>query len=270
MSKKSKAPGKCVFCGKTGVTKQHMWPDWIKNVHPRTDKEHTQQITHLDSSSPLVTTIKPFMGYKRGPLGAYKLRIVCAACNNGWMSQLEQKSQPILTNLILNQSSRINSDTQQILAAWVSLMAMVAEYTDVPNMAIPPEHRNHLRQNGYPPEGWKIWLGNNVAPDWSLSYHHIGLASHPAKSPEKSFECNTQFSTIGIGAVIFYVASTVLHSSVLKISDEFEKNMVQIWPTNLENVQFPISPPMDSAKIERLALPAWIFSRMPRTSTTSN
>ena len=45
MSKKSKAQGKCIFCGGEGLTKEHVWPNWIKSVLPRDSTEHHTQYT---------------------------------------------------------------------------------------------------------------------------------------------------------------------------------------------------------------------------------
>src|SRR5947208_778698 len=35
-----KPPGKCIFCGGRGLTKEHMWADWLRPYIPREMQEH--------------------------------------------------------------------------------------------------------------------------------------------------------------------------------------------------------------------------------------
>ena len=33
--RRRKPPGRCIFCGKVGLTKEHMWADWLRSYIPR-------------------------------------------------------------------------------------------------------------------------------------------------------------------------------------------------------------------------------------------
>src|SRR6266566_295420 len=36
-----KPQGRCIFCGRTGLTKEHIWADWLKKFIPKNMKQYT-------------------------------------------------------------------------------------------------------------------------------------------------------------------------------------------------------------------------------------
>lgn len=178
MSKQSKVSGTCVFCGRMGVTKQHMWPDWLKKVIPREGTEHTQNITRMDMIQRDLVVIRPELHFKRGPIGAKKIRRVCGPCNSGWMSALEGIAKHTLTTMITGNPILLNREMQTAVAAWTMMTAIVAEYTDVPTQAIPPADRRLLMQGNLPNDSWRIWIGKYEGTDWKPQrYRHAGMTA---------------------------------------------------------------------------------------------
>ena len=100
MSKSSKGPGVCVFCGKSSVTKQHVWPDWMKAVVPRGTGDHLQFSASVEMDDARIVNVRPVFTPHRGPVGSAKIRRFCKSCNSGWMSKLEAAAKPILVKLI--------------------------------------------------------------------------------------------------------------------------------------------------------------------------
>lgn len=240
MSKKSKQPGICVFCGRSGVTKQHLWPDWLKSVIPREGQDHSQFLTKIDMSMPGTAVIRPDIQFKRGPFGARKIRNVCAGCNSGWMSKLESAAKPILTNLILGKRLTLDQSDQLALSAWTAMTSIVAEYTDVPTQSIPTEHRQHLMEQGIPPEGWNIWIGAYAGKRWKQRYRHHGLASVPRSSfLNAQPHWGTQFSTFVAGALFIHAASTTALNLIPIFNTAADERLIQIWPIKNPSVAFP-------------------------------
>jgi hypothetical protein len=62
------------------------------------------------SSRPFATTVK----------------MVCAACNNGWLSQLEGVAKPIIAPLILGEGRRLPYEDQAVIAAWTCKTGLVS------------------------------------------------------------------------------------------------------------------------------------------------
>jgi hypothetical protein len=244
MGKKNKQHGSCVFCGSINVTKQHVWPDWLKSIVPRKYPEHFQMLTMIDIHTPGIAVLQPDIRHKRGPSGTRKIRNVCAKCNSGWMSRIESAAKPMLTDLILGKA-RILDNTQQLaLSTWITLISIVAEYTDKPTLSIPTHHRRYLMEKNLPPEGWRIWIGAYSGVRWGEchDYRHFGLAIVP-KNTFHSIrpECNTQFSTFVIGSLLIHAASTTIQNLTPTFNSIVDHGLEQIWPSLKQNVTWPTS-----------------------------
>jgi len=69
-------------------------------------------------------------------IGALKLRKICEACNNGWMSRLEGRVKPLITGLIKKERSirSLDDDERQTIARWAGKTAIIESRT------VPAEH----------------------------------------------------------------------------------------------------------------------------------
>ena len=109
----------CFFCDETKLTREHLWPNWIVRLF----EEHTS----WTAGSALIES-----GQSREWLQSTmesKSKCVCKACNEGWMSNLEQSVKPILAPLIVGSENakRLSGEEQRILASWVILRSMIWE-----------------------------------------------------------------------------------------------------------------------------------------------
>jgi hypothetical protein len=98
---------RCSFCGEKRVlTLEHVLPDWLAGVFPRkgnvTNEFIGDEIKKWES--------KTFQ---------HKVRMACAQCNNGWMSELESRVKPLFKKLIALDQTTIESDDQGTLSLWV-------------------------------------------------------------------------------------------------------------------------------------------------------
>jgi hypothetical protein len=88
--KKQKPPGKCIFCGRTGLSKEHIWSDWLKTLIARRDM-HAQgsEAFEFDRTTNEFRVTRPMTTEsKQGCMTQRKIRKVCEShCNNGWMSR---------------------------------------------------------------------------------------------------------------------------------------------------------------------------------------
>jgi hypothetical protein len=83
----------CIFCDNNSGSREHLWPLWI---HERKDFE------------PLKS--------KRGdleiliPNPKLVVKAVCKKCNNGWMSDLEGVSIPLIGSMMQNVSIQLDRE----------------------------------------------------------------------------------------------------------------------------------------------------------------
>jgi len=107
---------RCVFCGSTSnLTREHVLPDWLTNVSldlaPSLHRAAPlNRVPRQWSSTPFKTTVK----------------LVCASCNNGWLSSLERSARPVLTPLIRGDPHRLPAGAQALIAKWTCKTTLVS------------------------------------------------------------------------------------------------------------------------------------------------
>lgn len=129
---------KCLFCNKEKtLTAEHVFPDWMKEIIPE-DQYIINQITGLNEKK---WQSKPF---------EHTAKIVCADCNNGWMSDLEADAKPIIKSLFKLDGLELDKDKQEILALWVQKTTLVACHSIPDAIKVDPEVYEELYKNKKP------------------------------------------------------------------------------------------------------------------------
>lgn len=109
----------CAFCGSNEpLTREHVFGDWLSKIGLEDDPGETVAGS-LNQIGRRMGESRPFRT---------KVKNVCAACNNGWMSNLEGVARRVLTPLALGQPGRIELADQGAIATWVQKTALMAMY----------------------------------------------------------------------------------------------------------------------------------------------
>src|SRR4051812_45409085 len=113
MSKKNwrvKEPGRCIFCDGVGMTKEHIWSDWLNTIFSHLDS-HTQirfrSERHTGDGKAKVAVVVPFIDTHQGAMTQRKVRNVCGKCNGGWMSGAVNRAKPWAELLICDKPARL-------------------------------------------------------------------------------------------------------------------------------------------------------------------
>ncbi len=193
----------CIFCGGAGLSKEHLFADWLRELFPRTNKDmHTFGTTKM---WPNYTVER-----KQGHSGSKKIREVCTVCNNGWISDLDNHAKLIASELIVGKPLRVNPDRQRTLATWLAKISMVGDHIERQRSKVSQEHRSYLRDNLSPPSTWQIW----VSSYGGLRWHHLRMeqfrsALELPNRPKTYFVSNV----IGMGAMLALVLGHGLRAS---------------------------------------------------------
>ncbi|MDF7815169.1 hypothetical protein [Hymenobacter sp. YC55] len=256
MAKSKKAPqsqGRCMFCGGTGLTKQHLWPDWLNDYVPRQDNHgnlKSESYFGITPDSATSYTSEPAKKVIQGSLGSRKLRQVCEGCNGGWMSKIEEGSKNTILSLMNQDEATLTRSQQFELVSWITLMTMVNEFTDLPMRAIPYRERQYLLIHRLPPSDWNIWIGRHQqgqSEDWTQMNGHHGylVASNTGEERGLSEETtnalrkdrlalpkNVQSSTFCIKGLVLVVLSSVDPAIKGELAKAVYPDMVKIWPAD--------------------------------------
>jgi hypothetical protein len=237
-----KPPGRCIFCGAFGLSHEHMWADWLRAYIPRDAVEHRTRSSrvHIDREEAQISR-------RAGDPHSRRIRCVCAPCNTGWMSQLQEETKPLLVPLLLGESTSLHRRAQTMLAAWVAMTIMVAEHVDQEQIAISDRERAWFREHRRAPPHWRIWIGAHQRQNYGM-YTHNTLAFTSEEDFQRSpgdlaTTLNTQTSTICLGQhLILHVMSSTAAWSIIRrwpLSPEIAGGLTQIWPVRNRIVTWP-------------------------------
>lgn len=174
---------------------------------------------------------------RKGDGRSQKLKVVCGACNNNWMSALQNRTKTILLPLMLGHTQEINADDHELLASWATMFTMVYE-TCQPNplqSVTTTAQRFLFRAQQKPPQQWMLWCApfNGALPP----ILHTGFGSvRRLADPENVEPGKASFTTCGVGAIslaIFGVNSEYgfqAFSQLITMLVE-RAGFTRLWPT---------------------------------------
>ena len=240
MTKRSKKLQHCIFCGRTDMSREHVWADWLRNYIPKNMSCYSSLLavaypTHTEFKKQKIS----------GDIQGRKLRVVCEQhCNNGWMSRLQERAKPYVLPLVLGEATALGAAAQGIVAAWIAMTITVAEYFDPSKAAVSPTQRRYLCRNQAVPPNWKIWIGHYVRGNWRAHLvHHplpISSAQHRIRRIDSgSPQPNTQTTAFVVGQLYIFAAS-----STTDVFDRWQvpgegAKLAQIWPIRRNIVAWP-------------------------------
>ena len=208
----SKPAGKCIFCGNGNLSKEHIWPEWANPyIVKHSSKQRVEHFYTIDSDK---VPKKLIYKTQQGDVTTKKLRLVCTACNNGWMSQIENKAKPNLLHLIEGSQTMLSQEGQDRIARWVSLKLMIMEHTEPAAIISTKECMEVFKVDWSPPIGMHIWAGDCGQAHWVSAFFRTAATvtdsplNIPPIEPDGTRRKNAHYVTFGIGRAFFFVFYT--------------------------------------------------------------
>jgi hypothetical protein len=190
-----------------------------------------------------------------------RIRRVCAECNNGWMSQLQQAAKPYLVPMLTGERVELRKNAQTLIAAWSAMMAMVAEFMDPEMVAVPSDDRLFLRYNRHPPRHWRIWIAQHRRESHPLYTHNVlpfGTEEEVERLPrDTTADPNAQTSTICVGKqLLVHVMNSRIARDLIRrwrLPRDIAPVVLQIWPIKGQVVTWPPPAALTDSGIDLLA-----------------
>jgi hypothetical protein len=216
--------GGCIFCGGTPLTREHLWPDWLRR-ELRIRERHRFRIEQEEDG--VETRDIRF----EAPPFDQKVKAVCAACNGGWMSEIEARAKPLLQPLMRAEGRRLHRSQQRALSQWALLKACVFDEVHPQERVVPSPHRQHLYVHKEPPtEGFWVRLATYEAQEIGhYAYQGLKLARDDQPDPT---EPTVYFVTLTVGALVVQMTGSLLDWSFARVPYPPELDVVDIWPTS--------------------------------------
>ena len=237
----------CIFCGAPADSREHVWPEWIKNYLPRaySRRQHIVRSRHTDFKT--VITEKP------GDPRSGRLNVTCERCNNGWISIVDANAKDVLLALMEGRWGQFTSWDRRVFAAWATRFAMVYEFADPPTVVATYDEREYLRLWGQPPKEWYIFVGYYAGTQWASKWRHVAATALDV-APTPAIKSNVQSTVAVIGSLVFNVVSGPLRPNMLVSAVYYATHFgLQIlWPKSYPSFGAPANVFSD-AEVDSLA-----------------
>jgi hypothetical protein len=246
----------CVFCGSDSkLTREHVFGRWLRNYFPNGgEAEYLRR--QIDFDADKVHT-------RPGPSFDMVVRDYCAACNNGWMSELESAAEPILGPMLRGETKILAAPEQHTLATWAlkTMLVMQGMNMGAPRI-VSPERYRWFGEHRTPLSGTYVWLAQYAGSGVSKDHTETVVISHewgttvttPGEPlPQEGDPINAFQAVFVIGSVVFWLVGYDLPEppEVRVGSDDAH---LLIWPALGPNVAWPPRAALTSeADIEALA-----------------
>lgn len=247
----AKPAGRCIFCGGFGLSKEHVLPDWLRQIFPRLPTDtHTWDI--LQDAHTAAPSMRRIRG--QGQLGSKKVRVVCKKCNSGWLSTMEDETKGDLSPIVSPGFAHLLSvEAQQQLAAWIAKTTMTAEFLVKEQPAIKQDERERFKERQLPEDHWQIWISSYIGRQWrkgGIFHHGVGLYIPP--EPMRVGVRNTQFTVIGLGRLICIAISSTAQGFSMDLGEHLKDATRQLWPPLGRDQMWPSDRSFDDNGVERL------------------
>jgi hypothetical protein len=182
--------------------------------------------------------------YERpGHLFSLKIRTVCCACNNGWMSKIENEVKPIILKMVNGESFKVKSEELHKLSFWVAMKVVVAEFAErnEPLHVTPEEERRAMMNDRKIPSYFNIYIGAHSINHNSAWLRHSWTMAFSKKGPTPPLEGrnrNAQSIAFVIGPIFFYVLNVRLLGFDPYGYFNFGK-LKRIWPSKMQFLRWP-------------------------------
>jgi hypothetical protein len=226
----------CIFCGHDRKrSREDVFPKWLHPLFPPLGEgEYLRRLVTLSSDEE----------HRRPASSTFDVivRDICEPCNNGWMSQLENRVKPILAPMLLDQPRGLTADEQHLLATWATKTALTMQGANIGGKRFTPatEYR-WFHDHVAPLPNAHVWLCRYGGQgNWPLSVHQWGMTVQPpgAPVPQPGDPMNGYSVVFAIGPVVFWLWGHDLTGGPYTEAHSGDAHVL-IWPALGSDVHWP-------------------------------
>lgn len=239
----------CVFCGQRdqGLTLEHVYPDWLSSLFSK-DIKGTNEVSSDTTASRVW----------QGRLFQHKVKLVCAVCNNGWMSGLEGGAKDLIKSLAFTHDTQaLSEEDQRRVSLWVQktvLMNNKANGSD--GFQIPSDFFTDLYNTKQPlpnvmvSMGWRM-LANGTKEQPLASFEikqvagvQVDKESEDAIMSQVDNGALIWTAVLALGNMVFHVVGSNIDGR-LEVGSSDHRMFSQINPFE-EVLEWPIEWPIEA------------------------
>lgn len=244
----------CLFCDSRVLSEEHFYPQWMHDLIREDGEFNGHQSVKADFAieGAVPAAGEPVHRHHSGPPWSRKFKVVCSACNGGWMGDVETDVKDILSRMLLGACRQVGVNWHRPLARWALLKMFIDEHGHPEKLGIHPQIRCTLRAPGLPPPGWRVYLGKYVGTP-----RRLDCIAAPGAIVKQGIEFQEFITSILFGRVFLHVRG--LQGAP---ADTYEtplsgpkSKLVQLWPSNGEPIAWNRMQALSHDEVVRIANP---------------
>ena len=147
----------CVFCGSSiRLTYEDVIPKWVGQLFLTEFQSKGVLFKRRDLGASSPPEVRP---RKYGSASMAKFCVVCASCNNNWMSVIENRNKARLTGLILGRARKIDTPELEEMALWFTLKALMFDLVTEADPCFERGDFELVYRTKRPHPGMQLWVG---------------------------------------------------------------------------------------------------------------
>ncbi|MEZ5343767.1 MAG: hypothetical protein R2706_20730 [Acidimicrobiales bacterium] len=238
---------RCIFCEAAGpLTREHVIPLWLTEIISDQEPETPDWRIHY-SSGGLVERDRQYSV----PDPTVIVRAVCGSCNTGWMSELEQRVQPLIGPMVGGHRTTLDPRQQLEVATWASKTMMALEFHEPGTSVTTPADRTLMRSELRPPHHHRVRLAYRDAYSESLVAKMLVAGTENAKDSQP--DCFALLLAIGFLVVQVWGG----HGTSTEVEPDFvgteRRRTLSVLPPVPRTVSWPPSVSVSDEDLDALA-----------------
>jgi hypothetical protein len=170
--KKTIPARKCIFCGNGNLSGEHLFSEWTQKLIPLTAERWTNHAFTAKSDGDKNVYITPVIRKIEGDIGSKKIRVVCKACNEGWMNTIEERARQVLSSLIMGEPHTLTAEELETIGTWLVLKTIVGEYFDPGFLGINSKVHKWFYENRTIPDHFRLLIAHYTGTEHPRLYRH--------------------------------------------------------------------------------------------------
>jgi hypothetical protein len=169
------------------------------------------------------------------------IHCVCENCNNGWMSQLENETKPILNRMLSDARFALPLVGQHVVTCWAIKTAMVFEaFNAIGERFYSQAERSALRVWNVIPTHSRVWAARIVEhPHVRVVQNSLGVAT--SQHDTRGFATTIAFGGVALQILTVRPKDERFRGtiSVETMAGPWDEVAVQLWPASHDALEWP-------------------------------
>lgn len=216
------------------MSREHVFARWLRKVFPGVEAgDYVRRSVSWEGARE---------HERPGPPFDIVVRDVCEECNTGWMHELEEAAEPVLTPMLRDEPRVLSATEQHTVATWATKTMLTMQGANLfKDRFVSPERYRWFGQHRTPLSGSHVWVCRYTDREhWPLSIHQMGMTinapGRPAPAP--SDPMNGFGVVFAVGSLAIWLFGYDLPEGVLTQAGSSDRQLL-IWPALGPDVLWP-------------------------------